>query len=148
MRLLATILTAALTFASLSAMAQHYETPEVALTEHIAAYKARDVERFLASLDFQQEAIEKLSKRTGATLEPSQAEVQERATALLEELREHFVKFGFRAATLDNCQIATKFQDTESQVRIVLSCSNSRGSATFPVRIRHLAQGWRIVRGG
>lgn len=138
----------ALLVPSFSTMAQYYKTPEAALHEYVEAYKARDVNRFLAAIDFDQEAIEHLTKGAGKTSEPSGTQVQEKATALASELRAHFAKFGFKAATLDNCKTITKFQDTETQVRIVLSCSDSRGSTTFPVRVLHFPQGWRVVRGG
>jgi hypothetical protein len=145
MKLVAAITVAASVALSPSAMAQQYETPEDALAEYVAAYKARDVDRYLAAIDFNREAIEQLSR--GKTERPSEAQVQEKSSALAGELRAHFAKFGFKAATLDNCQTVTKFKDTETQVRIVLSCSDPRGSTTFPVRLLRLAQGWRVVRG-
>ena len=147
MRLVAVITVAASAALSSSAMAQQYETPEDALAEYVAAYKARDVERYLAAIDFNREAMEQLSRGTSKAEQPSEAQVQDKASALAGELRAHFAKFGFRAATLDNCQTVTKFKDTETQVRIVLSCSDSRRSTTFPVRLLRLAQGWRVVRG-
>jgi hypothetical protein len=134
--------------ASFTAMAQHHPTPEDALSEHVAAYKARDVERFLSSVDFVREAEEQLLKVAGTEQPPTEVQIQGKADALVKELREHFAKFGFRAATLDNCKTVTKFQDSDSQVRIILSCSDSRGSTTFPVRVLRFKQGWRIVRGG
>ena len=133
---------------SLPSMAQHYESPEAALAEYIAAYKARDVARFLACIDFTHEAREKLSRRPGQIQTVSDTEVQATADGLETELKEHFAKFGFKAESLDNCREVTKFQDTETQVRIILSCTDSRGSTTFPVRVLRFAQGWRIVRGG
>ena len=145
MKFVAAITVASSVTLTTSAMAQHYETPEDALAEYVAAYKARDVDRYLAAIDFNREAIEQLSR--GKTEQPSEAQVQEKSSALASELRAHFAKFGFKAATLDNCQTVTKFKDTETQVRIVLSCSDSRGSTTFPVRLLRLAQGWRVVRG-
>ena len=147
MRLGPTMTAVAVLILSFSAMAQHYQTPEAALAEYVEAYKARDVDRFLAAIDLHQEAIEQLRKGADKINEPSEAQVQERASALANELRTHFAKFGFRAATLDNCKTVTKFHDTESQVRIILSCSDSRGSTTFPVRVLRFAQGWRVVRG-
>ena len=133
---------------SLPAMSQHYESPEDALSEYMTAYKARDVPRFLASIDFKQEAKEQLSKGARLKQEPSEVEVLAAAAELETTLKEHFAKFGFKAQTLDNCKIVTKFQDTETQVRIVLSCSDSRGSTTFPVRVLRFLEGWRVVRGG
>lgn len=147
MRLRATITAVSFVALSFSAMAQHYETPEAALAEYVEAYKARDVDRFLAAIDFNQEAIEQLSKGADKANEASEVQVQERASALATELRAHFSKFGFKAATLDNCKTVTKFQDTESQVRIILSCSDARGSTTFPIRVLRSTQGWRVVRG-
>jgi hypothetical protein len=129
-------------------MPQYHDTPEEALAEHVAAYKARDVERFISSLDFNYEAEEQLRKVAGKTHQPAEDQIHERANVLVAELRDHFAKFGFRAATLDNCSTVTKFQDSESQVRIILSCRDSRGSTTFPVRVLRFKQGWRIVRGG
>jgi hypothetical protein len=129
-------------------MAQHYETPEAALEAYIDAYKARDVDRFIAAIDVLHEARENLRRRLGSTAEPLAADVQQRASAIEMELREHFAKFGFKAGSLDNCKTVTKFQDTESQVRIVLSCSDPRGSTVFPVRVLRFAQGWRVVRDG
>lgn len=127
-------------------MAQCYETPEAALAECIAAYKARDVSRYLAALDFEQEARESLTRSSGGA-ELSDAQVQEKANALRSELNDHFAKFGFKAATFDDCEMITRFDDGPSQVRIVLSCRDGRGSATFPMRIRRSAEGWRVVRG-
>jgi hypothetical protein len=132
---------------SATAMAQYYQDPEAALTEYIAAYKSRDVPRFLAAIDFEFEAKETLSKRPGTSQEPSDAEVLASAGKLQSELRAHFDKFGFKAATLDNCKRVTKFEDTETLVRIVLSCSDARGSSVFPVRIVKFPEGWRAVRG-
>ncbi len=128
-------------------MAQHYESPETALSEYVAAYKARDVERFISSIDFDYEAEEQLRRAGGKQQEPTESQVHEKATSLAKELREHFAKFGFRAATLDNCKSVATFQDSESQVRIILSCSDSHGASTFPVRVVRFKQGWRVVRG-
>jgi len=142
-------ITAVVTFiVPITAMAQHYETPEAALSEHVAAYKARDIERFISSIDFSYEARERLSKVAGKPQEPTEAQIQDKARSLADELREHFAKFGFRAETLDNCKTITKFQDTESQVRIIVSCSDTRGATTFPIRVQRVKDGWRIVRGG
>ena len=135
-------------FVSHAAMAQVHETPEAALAEYVAAYKARDVERFIASIDFMQEAKEQLSRAKSPSGEPTEVQVQEKADLLVNELRAHFAKFGFRAGSLDNCRTVTKFQDSETQVRIVLSCSDSHGATTFPVRVLQLQPGWRVVRGG
>jgi len=148
MNLRAVITAVATVTVSLTAMAQHYESPEAALSEYVAAYKARDVERFISSIDFNYEAEELLRRVAGKTQEPTEPQVQEKANALVNELREHFAKLGFRAATLDNCKSITKFQESESQVRIILSCSDSRGTTTFPVRVHRFKHGWRIVRGG
>lgn len=137
-----------MTVASTAAIAQSHETPEAALAEYIAAYKARDVDRFIASIDFMQEAKEQLSRAKNPSGAPTEVQVQEKADLLVNELRAHFAKFGFRAGSLDNCRMVTKFQDSETQVRIVLSCSDSRGATTFPVRVLQLQPGWRVVRGG
>jgi hypothetical protein len=131
---------------SASAIAQYYDTPEAALAEFIAAYKARDVSRYLAALDFKQEAKEFLT-RSGGSAAASDAQVQEKANALRSELDDHFAKFGFKAATFDDCKAITKFEDNPTQVRIVLSCRDTRGSSTFPMRVHRSAEGWRVVRG-
>jgi hypothetical protein len=128
-------------------MAQYYQDPDAALSEYIAAYKSRDVSRFLAATDFEFEAREALSNRLGTIEKPSDAEVLASANRLQSELRAHFDKFGFRAETLDNCKRLTKFEDSETLVRIVLSCSDSRGSSVFPVRVVKFPEGWRVVRG-
>ena len=128
-------------------VAQHYPDPDAALSEYIAAYKSRDVSRFLASIDFEREAGEELSKRPGTGQEASEAEVSTAANELRSKLRAHFAEFGFKAATLDNCRRVTLFRDSETLVRIVLSCSDAHGSTVFPVRIVRFSQGWRVVRG-
>jgi hypothetical protein len=128
-------------------MAQYYQEPEAALSEYIAAYKSRDVPRFLAAIDFEYEAREKLTKRPGNQPDPSESEILTLAKSLQTELLTHFEKFAFKAATLDNCKTVTKFQDSETLTRIVLSCSDSRGSSVFPVRVVKFPKGWRVVRG-
>ena len=129
-------------------MADQHQTPEAALAEHVAAYKARDVDRFISSINLRYEASMQLRKSFGGTREPTDAQVADAANALAAELRNHFAKFAFKAGTFDNCQSVTKFLDSESQVRILLSCSDSNGSTTFPVRIVHTGNGWHVVRGG
>jgi hypothetical protein len=129
-------------------MAEQHQTPEAALAEHIAAYKARDIDRFISSINLHYEAAEQLRRSLGGTREPTEDQVAKAAKALATELHNHFAKFAFKAGTFDNCRSVTKFQDTDSQVRIVLSCSDSRGSTTFPVRVVRISQGWHVVRGG
>ena len=128
-------------------MTQYYADPDAALSEYIEAYKSRDVSRFIAAIDFAYEAKEKLGKRAGQSQEVTESEVQTIADELQNELRAHFVKFGFKAATLDNCKAVTRFKDSDALVRIVLSCSDSRGSSVFPVRVVQFQNGWRVVRG-
>jgi hypothetical protein len=89
---------------SLSAMAQYYQEPEAALSEYIAAYKSRDVPRFLAAIDFEYEAKERLAKGPGNQPSPSEAEIVALARTLQRELLAHFEKFAFKAETLDNCR--------------------------------------------
>ena len=134
------------TLLAASAMANYYDTPEAAVAECIAAYQARDVVRYLGALDFEQEAKEVLTRASGGT-EPSHTQVKEKASALQSELSDHLAKFGFKAATFDDCQMVTKLEDTPFQVRIILSCRDARGSATFPLRVRRSVEGWRVVRG-
>jgi hypothetical protein len=131
----------------MTAMAQHHESPEAALSEYVSAYKARDVERFIAAIDFDHAAEEQLRRAARDELEPTESQIREKAAALSGELRDHLIQFGFRAATLDNCRSVTKFNDSETEVRIILSCRDSRGASAFPVRILRFSQGWRVVRG-
>ena len=145
-KVLATLLTA-LAYCQ-PTMAQRFESPEAALAEHIAAYQARDVPRFLDSIDFDQEAREQLLAKHGAGTHLENSDVHKLAQSLRDGLATHFAKFSFRAGTFDNCRPVTKFQDSESAVRLVLSCNDPRGATVFPVRVLRFSDGWQVVRGG
>ena len=128
--------------------AEHYsETPEAALAEYIDAYKARDIERFLAATDFSREATKAILASDDAA-RPTDAEIQEKSDAIRSDLQKHFVKFGFNSGEFDNCTQVTKFQDAETQVRILLDCKTSLGSMAHPVRITRFQKGWRVTYGG
>ena len=123
------------------------KTPEAALAEYINAFKARDVERFLAATDFTNEAIREI--QSGAPrAQPTVEEIQEKSDSIRSDLREHFSKFGFKPATFDDCTQVTKFQDSATQVRILLNCKAPLGSLALPVRIALFESGWRVTYGG
>ena len=126
---------------------QYFTTPESALSEYVDAYKARDIERFLAATDFSREAMRQLHAIHGAA-SPSENEISEKSADLKNELREHLSQTRFRPAQFDNCTQVTKFQDSDSEVRIILDCSAPLGSIALPVRIVRFDQGWRVSYGG
>lgn len=144
-RLLA--LLSAILFA-MPAKGQSFLTPESALAEHQAAYKARDIDRFLASIDFIQEAKEALAASANGNEIPSDPEVSVLAEKRKMGLRQHLGKFQFKAATFDDCEVVTTTHRTETLVRLVLRCNDPHGSTFFPVRVMLQAGQWRVVRGG
>ena len=133
---------------TMSASAQDFSTPEAAFREHQQAFASRDVQRFLATIEFRQEAIEQLQRASKANSTPSEAAIAEVAATREAELRGHLENRGFRPATLDACEVIAKWQDSDNQVRFPLTCKVPNGSNTFPVRLMRFPHGWRVVRGG
>ena len=147
MKFIAAALLLPLASQAMSPSDQYFTTPESALSEYVDAYKARDIERFLAATDFSREAMRQLQAIRGAA-SPSDTEISERSADLKNELREHLSQTRFKSAQFDNCTQVTRFQDSESQVRIILDCKAPLGSIALPVRIVRFDQGWRVSYGG
>ena len=128
------------------AIGQGFGTPEAAFAEHRQASRSRDIQRFLATIEFRQEALELLHRETGAA-GPSDSAVAERAAAREAELKLRLETKGFAPATIDACEIVNKWEDSPDQVRFPVVCNSPSGSASFAVRVMRFAHGWRVVRG-
>jgi hypothetical protein len=129
-----------------SALGQWSATPEAAFAEYQQASRARDIPRFLASIEFRQEAIEQL-RQDSVQANPPESSVAERAASREAKLRSHLESQGFKPATIDTCEIVNKWQDTPDQVRFPVVCSGPNGSLSFAVRVMRFPHGWRVVRG-
>lgn len=128
-------------------MSQSFDTPERALKEHEDAFRARDVERFLSSIDFRQEAVELLSSRNTADSSPTDAEIIEVAASRKEVLRKSLQKFQFKDRMLDHCDTLQTVRESEVEVRFILSCRLKDGGAFFSVRVMYDSTNWHVVRG-
>ena len=132
----------------MSAPAQDFSTPEAAFREHQQAFVSRDVQRFLATIEFRQEAIEELQRTSKERSAPPEAAIAELAAMREAALRGHLESRGFMPATLDACEVITKWQDSDNLVRFPVNCRVPNGSTTFSVRLMRFPQGWRVVRAG
>lgn len=128
--------------ASMAASAQAFSSAEGAFEAYERARLRNDIPAFLATINFRQEALEQLQRSGKESAESSVAELAAKREA---ELRAHLETRGF--TKYGNCKVATKFQDTERQVRFILSCTDSTGGTTFPVRVMQFPNGWLVVRG-
>jgi len=131
---------------STAVQAQDFSTPEAAFREHQAAWAAKNIERFLATISFRQEALEHLRRTSPQDAEREQA-VRELAMKGEADLRTQLQTKGFVATDLATCEVVTRWQDSADQVRLPLICAGPRrGTVSFPIRLMRLPEGWRIVR--
>jgi len=126
------------------AMAQDFTTPEAAFREHQAAWARRNIDDFLSTISFQQEAVETLQKRS-----PNASVLQGDINALASEreaqLREMLRTRGFKPDYLPTCKILNKWPLSGSTVRIAVGCE--KGAMAYSMRLVRSVDGWRVVRG-
>jgi hypothetical protein len=119
--------------------------PEAALSEHQHAWAQKDIARFLATIDFRQEALELLHNSGEAN--PGEAAIAATAAERESQLRKVLETRGFIATDIGSGKVLRKLQDSENQVRFVLSCKSTRGASLLTIRLMRFAGAWRIVRG-
>jgi hypothetical protein len=136
------ILYLAVSTVTMAANAQAFPSPEAAFEAYERARLRNDIGAFLATINFRQEAIEALQR---AGKEATEANIAETAAQKESELRTHLQTRGF--TKYGDCKVATKFRDSKSQVRFILSCTNATGATFFPIRVNRFPNGWLVVRG-
>lgn len=129
-----------------NAMASDFSTPEAALHEHQTAWAHGDINQFLSTISFKQEAMEILVATVPKGAVPSDTEVNQLAQQRENKLRERLTRDGFKPDYLPTCKIITKWQLSETIVRFPLSCSVRHGYLTYAIRLVRLDDGWRVVR--
>jgi hypothetical protein len=129
------------------ARAQDYSSPEAAFREHQAAWANKSIDRFLATISFQHEALEELMRASPQGTAPDASAVRDLAAKREADLHTLLQARGFIATDLAKCKIVTKWQDSNDQVRFPLSCAAPNGSLAFTIRLVRVPEGWRIVRG-
>ena len=131
-------------FISMSVNAQAPSSPEAALEAHQQARKQKDLPRYLATISFQQEAVEEL-RRIGR--EPTDAAVAEVAAKRESQLRTHVESRGF-IPDYGDCKVVRKLEDSDTQVRFILSCVSSTTTLMYSVLVVRFPSGWFVVRNG
>ena len=124
-------------------------SPEAAFEEYQAAWVQRDIPRFLATINFHQEAVEKL--RSGGSNKArslNEAAVNEAASHLKASLQSLLETKGFVATDIGACKIAKKLPLSDDQVRFVLASQSATSALLMPIRVMRFAGGWQVVRGG
>ena len=130
------------------AIAPDLSTPEATFAEYQQAWVQKDVPRFLATLNFQQEAYEKLQARGTEVAGPTDPAVTELATNIETELRTLLQTRGFIATDIGSCKIAQKLPLSENEVRFILSCKSATSALLMPIRLMRFPAGWLVIRGG
>jgi phage-related protein len=133
----------AISAVSMSADLQGFSSAEAAFEAHERARTREDIAAFLATINFRQGAMETLQR---AREELTETNIDQMAVKQEAEVRQHLQSRGF--TKYGRCKVATKFQDSETQVRFILSCTDATGGTTFPVRVMRFTTGWLVVRGG
>jgi hypothetical protein len=129
-----------------NAIGGDFSTPEAALHEHQTPWAHRDINQFLSTISFKQEAIEILQAAVPKGAAPSDTEVSQLAAQRENELKERLVRDGFEPDYLPTCKIIAKWQVSETVVRFPLSCSVRHGYLTYAIRLVRVDAGWRVVR--
>jgi hypothetical protein len=129
-----------------NAIAGDFSTPEAALHEHQAAWAHRDINLFLSTISFKQEAVEILQGTAPKDAAPGDTEVNQLAARRENNLKEQLTRDGFKPDYLPTCKIIVKQQVSETIVKFPLSCSMSHGYIFFSIRLVHVDDGWRVVR--
>jgi hypothetical protein len=120
-------------------------SPEAALSEHQQAWAQKDIARFLASIDFRQEAVELFQH--GGEPDPGEAAIAAAAAERESQLRKVLETRGFIATDIGSGKIVRKLQDSENQVRFMLSCQSASGALLLTIRLMRFDTRWRVVRG-
>jgi hypothetical protein len=132
----------------MQATARDLSTPEATFAEYQQAWVQKDVPRFLATINFQQEAYEKLKARGLQIDGPADPEVTKQATTIENDLRTLLQTRGFIATDVGSCRIAQKIPLSENEVRFILSCRPATSALLMPIRLMRFPAGWLVVRGG
>jgi hypothetical protein len=132
----------------MQATARDLSTPEGTFAEYQQAWIQKDVPRFLATINFQQEAYEKLQARGAHLAGPDDPAVTEFAAKVEAELRTLLQTRGFIATDIGSCKIAQKLPLFENEVRFILSCKSATSALLMPIRLMRFPTGWLVVRGG
>src|SRR5262245_6517308 len=111
----------ALGLAYVSAIAQDLTTPEAAFRAHQTAWSHRSIDEFVATISFQQEALEFLQKQK-PNLGISQADIDALASEREQQLREMLRTRGFKPDYLPTCKILNKSQLSDNLVRMAVAC--------------------------
>jgi hypothetical protein len=123
-------------------------TPEATFAEYQQAWVQKDIPRFLASINFQQEAYEKLQARGVQVAGSDDPAVREFAARVETELRTLLETRGFVATDIGSCTITKKLPLSENEVRLILSCKSTTTALLMPIRLMRSRTGWLVVRGG
>jgi hypothetical protein len=123
-------------------------TPEATFAEYQQAWVQKDVPRFLATINFQQEAYEKLKARGVQVDTPAHPEVTKLAATIENDLRTLLQTRGFMATDIGSCRIGQKIPLAENEVRLILSCTSATSGLLMPLRLKRFPAGWLVVRGG
>jgi hypothetical protein len=132
----------------MQATARDLSTPEATFAEYQQAWVQKDVPRFLATINFQQEAYEKLKARGVQVDSPADPEVFKLATTIEHALRSLLQTRGFIATDIGSCRISQKIPLSENEVRLILSCTSATSALSIPIRLKRFPAGWLVVRGG
>jgi hypothetical protein len=132
----------------MQATARDLSSPEATFAEYQQAWVQKDVPRFLAAINFQQEAYEKLKARGAESVAPDDPEVTNLATTIENDLRTLLQTRGFIATDIGGCRIAQKVPLSDNEVRFILSCKSQTSARLMPIRIMRFPAGWLVVRGG
>src|SRR5258708_21808308 len=128
--------------------ARDLSTPETTFAEYQQAWVQKDVPRVLATINFQQEAYEKLKARGVQIDGPANPEVIKQASTIEDDLRTLLQTRGFIATDIGSCRIAQKILLSETEVRFILSCKSATSALLMPIRLMRFPAGWLVVRGG
>ena len=129
------------------AQASDFSTPEAALHEHQVAWANRDIDRFLFTISFRQEAIEALHGKSSTDETLDETAIQALALERQNELRRRLATMGFKPDYLASCKIIKRWPVSEFEVRLPLYCTDRNGSMFFAIRLVRTQDGWRVVRG-
>jgi hypothetical protein len=132
----------------MQATARDLSSPEAAFAEYQQAWVQKDVSRFLATINFQQQAYEKLKARGAQVDGPADPEVTAQAIAIENGLRTLLQTRGFIATDIGSCRVAQKIPLSESEVRLILSCTSATSALLMPIRLMRFPAGWLVVRDG
>ena len=129
-----------------SAIAADFSTPQLAFQEHQSAWKHRNIDQFVSTISFTQEAIEILHAKAPTDAAPDELAVRTLAAARETELRHRLETDGFRPDDLSTCKIVNTWIVSDTETRLPLACTLDGAYLFRAIRLVRLPQGWRVVR--